>query len=562
MKHTFSKLARGVKLQTGHIYTAVVSALANLTSNAGTGSGVEVDQMAQPSGPFTLHLSVPTFDGKQKAFSIPFTLPAYQSDTIWATGYQGVETPTFRVKSVGFSFDNGDELAGVGAYMSDGFVPPSPDRNKLIFGGLANCKLEVSLLETLQAGRGAVASADTSNQSRYATVWSSTIPTTAWEAGLNPVTFSEISADLSPLKTYILKVVAPDLDGTPECRFPNLNIWLNLSTPLVRRDRHTAVGGEYVQNLPSAHNGLTQVTAITTTEPAAGSKITAEFSTANGDASDGVQTALGKVDKLFRDKLRGNYNIHSELPADENLTDNAAYKIIAVPMWGNLRFDITPSYVEDNMPYAGAAPCTSMMTDRRIIPISNNFTVHHVVACANYGKDDRYPTAPTFSHNVGVGIGSGLRSDLHTYQEVAYKSWQPYGPYGAGILSYGIDKLGVTLDGTLMDNWEMVGIPLVEITGQASTNYGVQGKPFFIGQSRFNSVANGTNVRTNVGEQPAAAGGAPNTAGQESFIEVRWGIQDTNGAANLTPADTVIAPRYGNWVYIIGKTTTVTSNQE
>ena len=37
MKHTFSKLARGVKLQTGHIYTAVVSALANLTSNAGTG---------------------------------------------------------------------------------------------------------------------------------------------------------------------------------------------------------------------------------------------------------------------------------------------------------------------------------------------------------------------------------------------------------------------------------------------------------------------------------------------------------------------------------------------
>ena len=252
------------------------------------------------------------------------------------------------------------------------------------------------------------------------------------------------------------------------------------------------------------------------------------------------------------------------MPADENLTDNAGYKIIAVPMWGNLRFDITPSVVEANMPYAGTAPCTAMMTDRRIIPISNNFTVHHVVACANYGKDDKYPATATFSHNVGVGIGSGLRSDLHTYQEVAYKSWQPYAPHGAGILSYGIDKLGVILDDTLQDNWEMVGIPLVEITGQASTNYGQQGKPFFIGQSRFNRVApDGTNVRTNVGEQPAAAGagGTPNTAGQESFIEVRWGIQDTAGATNL-PAGTVIAPRYGNWVYIIGKTTTVTSNQE
>ncbi len=552
MKHTFSKLARGVKLQTGHIYTAVARALANLTSDAGTTVGVEVDQMAQPSGPFTLHLSVPAFDGGQKAFSIPFTLPAYQSDTIWATGYQDVETPIFRVESVGFSFDSGDELAAVGGYAT-------VDNNKLVFGGLSNCKLEVSLLETLQAGRGAIAS--TSDQSRYATVWSSTIPTTAWEAGLNPVTFSEISANLSPLKTYILKVVAPDLDGTPECRFPNLNIWLNLSAPLVRRDRHAPASGEYVQNLPSVHNGTTQVTAITTIEPAPGSKITAEFSTVGGDASDGVQTALGKVDKLFRDKLRGNYNIHSELPADENLTDNAGYKIIAVPMWGNLRFDITPSVVEANMPYAGTAPCTAMMTDRRIIPISNNFTVHHVVACANYGKDDKYPATATFSHNVGVGIGSGLRSDLHTYQEVAYKSWQPYAPHGAGILSYGIDKLGVILDDTLQDNWEMVGIPLVEITGQSSTNYGVQGKPFFIGQSRFNSVANGTNVRTNVGEQPAAAGGTPNTAGQESFIEVRWGIQDTAGATNL-PAGTVIAPRYGNWVYIIGKTTTVTSNQE
>tara|TARA_R100000655_G_scaffold10485_1_gene25132 strand:- start:153 stop:1814 length:1662 start_codon:yes stop_codon:yes gene_type:complete len=553
VKHTFSRLARGVKLQTGHIYTAVTRALANLTSDAGTTVGVEVDQMAQPSGPFTLHLSVPTFDGGQKAFSIPFTLPAYQSDTIWATGYQDVETPTFRVESVGFSFDNGDELAAVGGYAR-------VDNNKLDFGGLSNCKLEVSLLETLQSGRGAIAS--TSDQSRYATVWSSTIPATAWEAGLNPVTFSEISANLSPLKTYILKVVAPDLDGTPECRFPNLNIWLNMSTPLVRRDRHVPASGEYVQNLPSVHNGTTQVTAITTTEPAAGSKITAETATPT-DAYDGVQTALGKVDKLFRDKLRGNYNIHSELPADENLTDNAAYKIIAVPMWGNLRFDITPSLVEANMPYAGAFPCTAMMTDRRIIPISNNFTVHHVVACANYGKDDRYPTAPTFSHNVGVGIGSGLRSDLHTYQEVAYKSWQPYAPHGAGILLYGIDRLGVILDDTLQDNWEMVGIPLVEITGQSSTNYGQQGKPFFIGQSRYNSAGpSGTNVRTNVGKQPVDAGGTPNTAGQESFIEVRWGIQDTNGAASLTPSDTVIAPRYGNWVYIIGKTTTVTSNQE
>ncbi len=546
MKHTFSKLARGVKLQTGHIYTAVVSALANLTSNAGTGFGVEVDQMAQPSGPFTLHLSVPNFDGNRPAVSIPFTLPAYQSDPVWANGFTDQDTPLFKIDGVGVSFDSHDELAGIAAYQT-------ADDNKAVFEAIAKYKLELTVLETLQKSQGFT----TTNQGRYSTVWSNTVPATAFEAGLNPHTYTEISAMLSPLKTYVLRVVAPDL--TSDYALPGFNVWLNLSTPLVRRDRHVPASGEYVQNLPSVHNGTTQVTAITTTEPAAGSKITAELSTADGDASDGVQTALGKVDKLFRDKLRGNYNIHSELPADENLTDNAAYKIIAVPMWGNLLRTVTPVTVGD-LPYISASSTPAYSTasvDRRVIPIGNNFTVHHVVACANYETENKFPSSSTFLHSVGVGIGSGLRSDLHTYQQVAYKGWKPY---TAG--SYEIDQPIVTLDDTSMDHWEMVSIPLVEISGESSTNYGQQGKPFFIGQSRYNSVApDGTNVRTNVGEQPAAAGGTPNTAGQESFIEVRWSIRDTAGLGNLG-ADQVIVPRYGNWVYIIGKTTTVTSNQE
>ena len=48
MKHTFNRLARGVKLQVGHIYTAVTSSLDNLTDKAGTSDGVVVNQMAAP----------------------------------------------------------------------------------------------------------------------------------------------------------------------------------------------------------------------------------------------------------------------------------------------------------------------------------------------------------------------------------------------------------------------------------------------------------------------------------------------------------------------------------
>jgi len=552
MKHTFNKLARGVKLQIGHIYTAISSALLNLTDKAGGADGVVVDQMAAPDGPFTIHLAVPNFGAARKATSIPFVLPAYQDDGIWSNLFPGEGTPVFRVEAIGVSFDSHDELAAIGGYGA-------ADQDKAIFGGLTDYEVEISILETEQESNGYTVQ----DQSRYSSVWSNTIPATAWEAGLNPKTYSEISAELNPMRTYILRVVAPNLDAQAPVVYamPNLNIWLRLTTALSERDVHNPSAGKYAQNMPSTHDGMVQTDPITTTSPAAGDKITAESATPT-DAYDGVQTALGKVDKVFRDKLRGGYNIHSELPSNENLTDGAAYKVIAVPMWGNLREDITPANAGVAMPYIGSSPHTAMMTDRRVIPISNNFTVHHVIACANYGTDNAYPSrgsslpAASFSHNVGVGIGSGLRSDLHTYQQVAYLRWTPY-----TAATHAIDTCRVTLNDTINDSWEIVSAPLVHIAGEVSDNYGVQGKPFFIGQSRFNSVApDGTNVRTSVGNSVHAPI-APSTAGQESFIEVRWGIQDTTDVTTLD-AGTVIVPRYGYWVYIIGKTTTVTSNQE
>lgn len=540
MKHTFNRLARGVKLQVGHIYTAVTSSLDNLTDKAGTSDGVVVNQMAAPDGPFTVHLSIPNFDDSRPATSIPFVLPAYQDDSIWANNYSGQETLVFKIEDVGFYFDSHDELAGIRRDV--GSV------NKADFEGISNYKLEVSILETEQESKAS----PPIDQTRYSTVWSNAIPAAAWEAGLNPQSYSEISAELSPMRTYILRVVWPrDFSGAERYSMPNLNVWMKLSARLVPRDIHDPSGGKYVQNIPSVHDGAVQTTSITVTPPPAGGTVTADDSTAAlpPDADDGIQTALGKVDKIFRDKLRGGYNIHSELPADENLTDGTAYKVIAVPMWGNRDGDITEANVSTE-PYVGSAPYTTMIVDRRVIPISNNFTVHHVIACANYEKATA-PSSGTFTHDVGVGIGSGLRSDLHAYQQVAYLSWNPY-----GVASHGVDECVVALTDTLTDFWEVVSIPLVYITGQTSTNYGQQGKPFFIGQARTEA-----NPRVNVGSWAGGVGAPPATEGQESFIEVRWGIRDTGGLANLSAGE-VIVPHYGNWVYLIGKTTLVTANQE
>lgn len=535
MKHTFNRLARGVKLQVGHIYTAVSSALLNLTEKAGGPDGVVADQMETPDAPFTIHLSVPNFDANRLATSIPFVLPAYQDDPIWTNYYSGQETAVFKIEDVGFYFDSHDELAGIGAWND-------ADASKAYFGALSDYKLEVSILETEQESKAS----PPADQTRYSTVWSNTIPAAAWEAGLNPHTFSEISSELSPMRTYILRVVAPDIGNTHTLALPNLNIWMKLSTKVVPRDVHDPSDGKYVQNIPSIHNGAVQTTPITVTAPIPGDTITADDNT---PVYDGIQTALGKVDKIFRDKLRGGYNIHSELPADENLTDGSAYKVIAVPMWGNRSGNITKDNVS-SQPYIGTAPYQTMIVDRRVIPISNNFTVHHVIACANYEKA-MPPSSGTFTHNVGVGIGSGLRSDLHAYQQVAYLSWSPY-----GAASHEVDECSVALTDTLTDFWEVVSIPLVYITGQTSTNYGQQGRPFFIGQARTEA-----NPRVNVGSWTGGSGSTPATEGQESFIEVRWGIKDTTGLELLDTGE-IIVPHYGNWVYIIGKTTTVTSNQE
>jgi hypothetical protein len=536
MKHTFNRLARGVKLQVGHVYTAVASTLENLTAKAGTADGVVIDQLAAPDGPFTIHLSVPNFDANRLATSIPFVLPAYQDDSIWTNAYAGQETLVFKIEDVGFYFDSHDELAGIGAWND-------ADASKAYFGALSDYKLEVSILETEQSVNGYAVT----DQTRYSTVWSNAIPAVAWETGLNPQTYSEISAELSPMRTYILRVVAPDIGETYTLALPNLNVWMKLSTKLVPRDVHDPGNSKYVQNIPSVRDGAVQTTPITVTAPIPGDTITADDNT---PVYDGIQTALGKIDKVFRDKLRGGYNIHSELPADENLTDGTAYKVIAVPMWGNRDGDIKAANI-NTQPYI-TAPYQTMMVDRRVIPISNNFTVHHVIACVNYGDANSFPVTGFFSHDVGVGIGSGLRSDLNTYQQVAYKTWAPY-----AAASYEIDACHVTLTDTLDDFWEIVSVPLVEIVGESSANYGQQGKPFFIGQARTEA-----NARTNVGARPPAAlGGAPTTSGQESFIEVRWGIKDTTGLGAL-PAANVIVPRYGNWVYLIGKTTLVTANQE
>jgi len=537
-KREYKKLSRGVKLLKEHIYTPVSEALQNLTDIGFTATGgVEADQMAQPNAPFMIHLSIPNFDASEESTSIPIVLPPFQSDISWATGQQSQTSPPYFVNEIGFSFDQRDETAGIRSATA------ITDPNLMDFTDRERYKLEVELVETKQTSYGNTDLA----QTRYSTVWSNTISADAWITGLNPQTYSEIGVELKPFRTYFLKLNAPNLSeaGKEDLAMPNLNVWLKCSSPLTVRDRHIVASGLYVQNLPSVSNGQYQAQVQTVTEPpVVGSLISANYDTANADPYDGVQTSVEKVDKLFRNKLKSGYNIHSELPSGENIYHDSGYTVIAVPMFGNFTDDVTET-TAGNLPYVGGSPYINPTLDRRIIPLERGFTVHNVFACVNYGATGIIPNSSTLSHYVGVGIGSGFRGDLHTYQQVAGLGWNP--DFGAG--SYVIDDCSVNVSDTNRDTWRIVSIPLVSVTGQTSNNYGTQGKPFYVGQSRT-----GTDARTDVGVIGGGSGSTPNTKGLESFLEVRWSIGDVGGLGNLNAGE-VIVPHYGNWVYIVGKQT-------
>ena len=531
-KLNFQKLARGVKLLKEHLYTPINETLENLTDL--TTSGITISQMEEPNGSFTIHLSIPNFTAFHSSTTIPFVLPPYQQDPSWADGVSTLTTPSYTVTDIGFSFDSRDEVAAIKA------AGALADPNKLDYNLGGSYKLEVNLLETKQNSYGNT----DQGFSRYSTVWSNTIPANAWETALNPHTYSEIGVELKPFRTYIMKITAPDII-TDELSMPNLNIWLKCNTPLKTRDIHRPASGMYVQNLPTIHNGEYQSQPVTAVNPpVVGSLVSANY-TSPADPYDGVQTSLEKVDSIFKNKLRSGYNINSETPSSENIYTDSGYTVIAVPMWGNQPDVVTRANVGNTtLPYLGAFPYTIPTVDRRIIPLQRGFTIHNVIACCSYGTGIK-PKSPTLLHEIGVAIGSGWRSDLHTYQQIASLAYNPL----AGAGSYEIDNTVIPIGstGAAQEEWDVFSLPIVAVPGQFNQDqYGTQGTPFYVGQART-----GTDARTDVGTGVA---NPPNTAGLENFLEVRWSISDSAGLANLNVGE-VIVPRYGNWVYIFGKQT-------
>lgn len=513
-QYTRQKLARGTKLTSQHIRTPL-QAIASDLAIAG------LDQLEQSWGVMYVNLHVPvldstyfahaTDDGQKVDFCIPFCLPPLQEH--WDVSGQTLpSTPLLVLDECTVSFEQRGEPAAV-VNLEAG----SASQGYLSYDIVGQLNLQVALMEKSQWYFN---NAQANEPDRE--VFSLSLNSTAYAGRFyrfNPFTKTGLSKTLNPYKTYVLMINAQDLHGgalaNQNCALPSLTLSLKIRHPMVERDK-----GDSIQNIP-LHNGIPTGQTITPLNPAADSLIQAT-------GADGVQTSLEAFDLPLLKGLESGYERDGSLAPVEAIVLDSAYEILCVPMWGNFGTESAVRAANvTQLPYQTSNLCADWTIDRRIIPIQQPWTIHHVTAVAGYAypydgtSTGRRPTSATFNSQVGVGLGTGLRGDLFKYQQVAWKDWTP-----GSILTRTIDHVKSRVGGTLtLNSWDfdLLNIPLV---GAGGSGYYPQGTPVFCG-----SGTSRTADRSNID------GGASAVKGLEQWLEVRWAFKDVNGLGHTPGHD-------------------------
>ena len=550
---TRKNLARGTKLTRQHVFTPLSAAALELSTTS-----IDRENMLDNWGSFRVNFHVPILDAKYfinagngaVRFSMPFTLPPLQEHFI-DTGIPAANTPLLVLEEFQMSFDQRSEASAIASRTQ---AATSINAGKLFPDALDRLDFSVALLEKQQWFFD-----NTTPNEPEAEIFSTDLPAELWggrELRLNPVIVTELNKTISPYRTYILSLDAQDIFSTDEkVALPALNFSLKIYYPLTFRDS----GVNYVQNIPTVHAGNKSSPSVTINTPTTGSIISA-------DANSGVQTNLKTIDNILQSKLRGGYGKDSDVPPTEHITDDACYEVICAPLWSGYGHEgvITAGYAPDIPEASGGVPYVGVQQDEISIPLAWPMTIHHVVLARNFQAPSsgttgafggKHPTSATFAQAVSVGIGSGRRSDVHTYQDIATVTWDTTNKDAITI-----DKVlgirnslatGEVLGSTERYDWELLSCPLVTGSQGAGAGYYAQGTPFFVGTASSKMWE-----RSDVGNGNA---GAPFTEGAEQFLQVNWRFEDplgldtaANGGAAATTAEVYVGYS-GHWVQIIGK---------
>ena len=608
-KITRKKLARGTKLFTQQTHTALQSEAAKLST-----ATVERDEFEAQYGTFRINLNIPFLNSSfvalgyslgdatdpgypRRPFAVPFALTPFQEFTDVTAPTLRVEDGTFTLlpdapryylDEISFSFDQRGEPAAVcDRWNNSAAGVVGTDGGKLFYGtqdpSKAAYDLRLSIVEKPQLffdKDEKIASAASSPDTELGReIWSFDLTGTKFTKKSfrpNPVLIEDINVVLEAYRTYVFLIEADGLaqDHTVAVgnkmsfAMPNIMASLRFRTELVPRDVSTGAfpAASSIQNIPS-HQGAVNTSTVTVTVPAAGAVVPAEGAT-------GLSDNMATLDDVFREGISGGYTENCEMQAIQRFADDSCYEVIAVPLMQNRRAQVIqsgpPALLE---PYivAGAFG-TQVLADRRIIPLTDPLVIHHVILGWNWqictqnnhgisAIDGYYiPTSAGFTVDVGVGMGTGLRSDTYEYRQVAsHQMVAPDYVNNAGTAWYSnvidristVDKSEVVMHprvlvGTTDIPWWDLELHQVSLVGAGGTGYYPQGKPIFVGKGRDN-----TRSRSYI----------DGTAryGDENFLEVRMTIKDTAAFLETPPGGGMAAGQFvfsgyqGHFIYLICK---------
>ena len=588
-KITRKKLSRGAKLTPEHVYPPLADAASQLT-----GVSIEKEQMQAPMAPFRVNLTLPYLAGDSLPHgtaTIPFVLPPVQPVFLASTNAGGGKDPIYssdlpvvKLKSASFSFDQRGEPAAIVSQFwtgsgtaNTGKYGYSSEQGKVSYEDVTRLDVRLSLHEKTQEYFG-----DTYPYNLERQLWSTVIPAAPAYSGAslraNPFIQSGLDISIDPFKSFVLTMSCPGLaaDDGRNLALPSIEVSLKFVCELMPRD----TGETTVQNIPAdggsgaGKYGAKTAPSVTINTPAHTNDIEA-------DSNDGVSYNIDTLDEQFRAKLEGGYNRFADVPPTEVIADDAAYEVIAVPLYQNMAhggLSASPTFYATYPYLANISGATvnpvgdTGAFDRRVIPIHHSYTIHHAVLAWNWtpwellGWDGDAATKPISSGpsstsdqqranivapsqeiglSVGVGIGTGHGADGFAYEQVAaltitnpnnydVSSQTPNAPATKGTWdSYLIDRITTTPNpprvlvwdgaggafGIRKWNWELHSIPLV---GSSGSGYYSQGNEVFAGPGW---------TKTSSRSQVNSA--TPDTAGAEQWIEVRANLYRTSSGALL-----------------------------
>ena len=579
-KVTRKRLARGTKLVTEHVFTPIDDGSSPSIGHQINNAGLDDANLSTTFVPFRVNLNIPFIDSKfgsvdSRVFSVPFVLPPLQ-DTFAYTTNGMTKTPTVTASNspsivildeLSLSVDQRAEPAAIEDNWSGSPAGFGDQAGKLNFDEQSKTGMKISIFQ---------------KPAKFFTpmtgVWpnelaSFEVPYNFWVAD-GPFVIKDLNKAIDPYKTYALGIEVPD-SANQGVALVNICASLKFKHALVARDQ-----GSDIQNMPiKSRSIITRQTA----GQAVVIGVPADDTTIEADTATGVSHNLGLIDEALSERFRGGIDSHGETSPYQEMELDAGYEVIAVPLMGNRRRGGISPYTVDLEPYVKSSTTPQALYDRRIIPITHPLCVHHVLLAYNWQTWTNVTaggvTAPTtylpqrasFTVDVGVGIGTGLKGDDFTYDQIAQASLANPAAIGgnAGNPTASSTWLAKTIDwvktaqlsgirnyslvstvagaGTAQTywDWDMISVPLV---GSGGTGYTAQGKPVYVGRS-WTPTAVGTaytNDRNNI------AGSAPNCKGSEQFLEVRMKISDSSGLSTL-PTQNYISGYGGHWVYLICK---------